>query len=141
ELALAAAALTDARDMLVELDREADRIDDAAAVILGERQIGDRQFAGQRQDLFRLGEQQAGIGHAGGLELLDDLLVGDPRVLLDLIEVEELLPGRGEILVSGEDRHQRAERQGAPDDEIAAQRVEEERRQLTYEVIEKLRKK
>src|SRR5205814_8447925 len=66
---------------------------------------------------------------AGGLELLDDLLVGDPRIFLDLVEVEQFLPRRGQVLVGGEDRHQRAERQTVLDDQIPAQRVEEERRQ------------
>src|SRR4029077_8106030 len=54
----------------------------------------------------------------------------------DLVEVEQLLPGRGQILVGGEDRHQRAERQIALDDQIAAQRIEEERRQLPNEIVE-----
>ena len=42
ELVLAAAALADDRDMLVERNCEADPVEDAAAVVLGERQIGDR---------------------------------------------------------------------------------------------------
>src|SRR5262249_3193785 len=97
------------------------------------------KLACQRHHLLGFGEQQVRIGHAGGLELLDDLLVSDPRVLLDLVEVEELLPGRGEILVGRNDRNERAERQGASDDEIAADRIEEERRQLVDQVVEELR--
>src|SRR4029077_19651915 len=108
-----------------------------ALIVLGERQIGDRQFAGQRHDFFRFGEQQRRVGHAGGLELLDDLLVGDPRVFLDLIEGQELVPRRGHVLVGGEDRDQRAERQVALDDQIAAQRIEEEWRQLPQKIVQK----
>ena len=126
--------------MLVELDREADRVDDAAAIVLGERQIGDRQLAGQRHDPLRLLEQQPGVGHAGGLELLDNLLVGDPGVFLDLVEVEQLLPRRSQILVGGKDRHQRAERQIALDDQIAADQEKQERGDVSDQIVEEFYK-
>ena len=123
ELVLAAAALADDRDMLVERRRKADAVEDAAAVVLGQRQIGDDQLAGQRRDALGLLEQQARIGHARRLELLDDLLVLDPRIFFLLVEIEQLLPRRGQVLVGGQHRHQRAERQAAADHQIAADRI------------------
>src|ERR1700733_4334715 len=89
-------------------------------------------------DRRRFGEQQVQIDHVGRLELLDDLVVGDPRVLVVLIKVEQLLPGRRQILVRGKHRDQRAARQIPPVDQTAAERIEEERGQLPYEVVEEL---
>ena len=53
KLALAAAALPDDRDVLVERDGKADAIENSAAVVFGERQVGDRQLAGERRTLYR----------------------------------------------------------------------------------------
>ncbi len=138
ELVLAAAALADDRDMLGGRDGEAHPVDDPRLLVLDERQVGDRHLADQRRHGGGLVEQQLGVDHPGRLELLDDLLVGDLRICLDLVVVEQLLPRRAEILVGGEHRDQRAERQAALDDQIAADREEEERRQLADEVVEEL---
>ena len=59
-------------------------------------------------------------------------------VFLDLVEVEELLPRVGELLVGGDDRHEGAEGQVALDHEVAADGVEEERRDLGDEVVGEL---
>src|SRR5437764_913036 len=58
--ALAGAALSDDRDMLVEPHSETHRIDDTAPVVLGQRYVGDRELARQRHHLLRLGEQELG---------------------------------------------------------------------------------
>src|SRR5216683_4023884 len=133
--------LADDRDMLGGPDHKTHRIDDPALVVLGERQIGNGHFAGQPRNGLGLIEQQPGIDHAGRLKLLDDLLVGDPRIFLDLVEVEQLLPRRGHLFDRGDDRHQRAQRQRAADDQIATQREKEKRRQLTDEIVKKFREK
>ena len=101
-------------------------------------QIADRQLALQPRDLAGLAQHQLGIGQPGRLKLFDDLLVFDPRVLFLLIEIEQFLPRRGHVLVGRQHRDQRAERQIAADYQIAADRIEEERRQLSDEVVEKL---
>ncbi len=136
QLALAAAALADDGDMTVDRHGKADPVENPAAVVLGERQIGDRELAfecGIR--VCGLVELQMRVDHSGRCELLDDLLVLDPRILLDLVEVEQLLPRRGQVLVGGEHRHQRAERQAAADHQIAADRIKEERGQLRDEIV------
>src|SRR5665213_711854 len=136
QLILAAAALADDRDMLVERQGKADRVDQPALIVAGERQIGDRQLAGKPRDRLRLGQQELGVEHVGRFELLDDLVVGEPRVLVVLVEVEQLLPRRRQILVRRQHRDQRAERQVAPDHQVAADR-EEERGELPDKVVEK----
>ena len=92
QIFLAAAGLADHRDMLVEREGEIDRIDGAPLVVAGERQIGDGQLAAEVRDRFRFGQQHLGIDHVGRRELLDDLVVGDPRVLVVLVEIQQLLP-------------------------------------------------
>ena len=76
------------RDVLVERDRKADPIEYPAAVVLGERQVGDSELAGKPRHTIGLREQQARVHHARRLELLDNLLVLDPGVLERLIEIE-----------------------------------------------------
>ena len=138
QLVLAAAALPDDREMLVERCGEADRVDDAAAVFFGERQIGDDDLAGERRHALRASSRQARIHQTGWLKLLDDLVVFDPRILEALVEIEQFLPWRRQILVGRKHRHQRPERKTAPDHQITADREKEERGQLAYEVVQEL---
>src|SRR6266851_4040399 len=138
ELMLAARALPDDGDMGVRREGEAHRVDDARPLVLGEAEIGGADLAGERRDLVRRIELPAIVDHALGLELLDDLLVLDLGVLQELVEIEQLGPRRGEVLVGGEDGDQGAEREIALDHQIAADRIEEERRQLGDEVVEEL---
>src|SRR6185312_8994341 len=74
----------------------------------------------------------------GRLELRHDLLVLDPHVLLRCVPVQKLLPRREDVLVCGEHRNERAERKVAANHEIAADRVEEERRDLREEIVQEL---
>jgi hypothetical protein len=127
QFALAAAALADDRDMFVKPQVERDGVDDAAAIILGQRQIADQDLALQPWNGFRLVEQQLRAGKPGRLELLDDLLVDDPRIFLVLVKVEQLLPRRGDVFVRRQHRYQRAEGQLAADHQVSADRVEKER--------------
>ena len=105
EFVLAAAALSDDSDVLGKRNREADPIENAAAVLLGKRQIDDRDFAGKGCRSLRLRHLQTGVDHSGGLKLFYDLLVFDTRILFDLIEIEQFFPGRGQILVCRQDRN------------------------------------
>ena len=89
---LAAAALPDDRDVLIDRNRKADGVEHAAAVVLGERQVGNGKLAGERRHPLGLVEQQANIHHVRRLELLDDLLVLDLGVLKRLIENQQLVP-------------------------------------------------
>ena len=73
-----------------------------------------------------------------GAELLDHLLVFDLRVLLLQIPVQQLLPWRRHVLVGGERGGERADCQLAVDHEVAADRVEEQRRKLIEEVVQEL---
>ena len=98
--------------------------------------IGRGDLAVQRLDLFRRFEQRALVEHIRNLELLDDLLVFDRHVLLVLIEVEQLLPRRRQVFISGEHRDQRAERELALDHKITADQKEQEWRKISDQIVE-----
>src|SRR4030095_6099483 len=66
------------------------------------------------------------------------LLVLYPDVLLRRIPQQQLFPRIEDVLVCTQDRDQRTEGQAALDHEVAADRVEEERRHLCEEVVEEL---
>src|SRR5437764_15004040 len=106
--------------MRAERKGEAEPVEKADAVAIDQTDIGQLDFALRRLDGAPLVEQQARVEHIGYMKLLDDLLVLDRDVLLVLVEIEQLLPGRRQFLVCREHRDQRAERQFARDDEIAA---------------------
>src|SRR5207302_10045369 len=115
EFALPAAALSDDRDMVGERNREADPIENAAAVLLGKSQINHRKFAAEGYRSLRLRHLQTGVDHSGGLELFYDLLVFDARILFDLVKIQQFLPRRGQILVCRQDCNQGAKREIAAD--------------------------
>jgi len=104
-----------------------------SALAVGQPRSGD--LADKRRYRLRRILEQLAIEHSRRIELRDDLLVLDAHVLLSRIPSEQLLPGAQDVLVGGEHRHQRAERQAALDHQIAASRVEEERRDLREEVV------
>ena len=87
---------------------------------------------------LRLGVDLLFVEHPRHLERLEEKLVLALGVFLDLVEVEELLPRVGELLVGGDDRHEGAEGQVVLDHEVAADGVEEERRDLGDEVVGEL---
>src|SRR5437763_2632372 len=132
---LAAIARPDQRDMSAERETEAESIEQADAVAVDQADIAEFDFALRRLDRA-LVEQETGIEHVGDLELLDDLLVLDRDILLVLVEIEQFLPRRRQLLIGGEHRHQRAERQFADNHEVAADHKKEERRQLVDQVVE-----
>ena len=136
KLQFSAVTVAEHRDMLAARDDEGHAGEAADAVVLA-AEVLDRQIAlGKVGCLRRFGGWT--VGHEiADVELRDDLFVTDTGVLLGLIEVEKFLPGRGKILVGGENCDQRAERQVAGDHQIAADRKKEERRQLGDEIIEK----
>ena len=82
--------------------------------------------------------QQLFLDHAGGLELLDELYELDACVLHALVVIEQFLPRRRQVLVGADHGDQGAERHVPHDDQIAADGIEEERRQLGDEIIEEL---
>jgi hypothetical protein len=86
--------LADHRYVSIEREIKRNAVEYPAATVLGERQIGDGEFAGQRSHRARLLEQEPRIDHACGAELLDDLLVGDLGSLEDLIKAEQFIPRR-----------------------------------------------
>jgi len=102
--------------MFASPDHDADSIDPADAVFVdvgygleGDVAVG---LCGQPGRFVVLGrEDQRGRDQTSRLEALDDLLVTNSAVLLCLIEVEELSPGGGHVLVGGQNRDQGAERE------------------------------
>ena len=115
EFAFPAAALSDDRDMVGERNREADPIENAAAVLLGKSQINHRKFAAEGYRSLRFRHLQTGVDHSGGLELFYDLLVFDARILFNLVKIQQFLPRRGQIFVCRQHRNQGAKRKIAAD--------------------------
>src|SRR4051812_17968374 len=85
-------------------------------------------------------KDQGSVDQTSRLEALDHLLVTNSAVLLRLIEVEELSPGGGHVLVGRKNRNKRAKRECPTDDEITADAVEEEWYKRVHEVVEELHK-
>ena len=140
ELLLAAAARADDGDMLVEAGGEGGAAHGLGNLVLGiggvlEGEPAVRRQGGQGLGLLHL---EGLVDHAGRVELLRHLVVFDPRVGLLLVVGEQLLPGRGHVLVGGEHGDHGAEAQAALDDQVAADRVEEEGGELGQEVVEEL---
>ena len=69
-------------------------------------------------------------------EMLGDLIVFHLNVETLLVPVDQLLQGRRQLAIGGDDGDELADVEGAAQGEIAADRVEEERRQLRQEIVE-----
>src|SRR5436309_5213031 len=105
---LAAIARPDQRDMRAEWEGDTDPVEQTDAIAVDQADIAEFNLALRRLDRLALFEQEPGIEHVGDLELLDDLLVLDRDVLLVLVEIEQFLPRRGQILIRRDHRYQRA---------------------------------
>ena len=92
-------------------------------------------------EVFGLRQLQTGVDHSAGLELFYDLLVFDPRILFNLIKIEEFLPRRRQILVCRQHRDQGAERKIAADNQISSDSIKEKRCELGNEIIEEFHEK
>ena len=135
-LQLAARRVADQRHMAVGRDLETDSVDKRLAV-LGVADIGRAEPAGEFGNAVGADDRLL-AAQARRRELGDHLVVLDPGVLANLVVVQQLLPGRRQVLVGGQDGDQGAQRKRAVDHEVAADRVEEERRDLGEEVVEEL---
>jgi hypothetical protein len=103
------------------------------AVSIHQPNIGGGNLAGERLDFFRLLEQQSSIEHIGDVELFDYLLVFDRDILLVLVKVEQFLPWGRQFLIGGNHRGQGADRELAFDDKVSADRIKEERGEISNE--------
>ena len=92
----------------------------------------------QRRYLPRLRLEERAVDHARRREAFGDRLPAQRHVRTLVVIGEQFLPGAGEVLVGRQRRHQRAHGHIAPDRQIAADGIEEEGRQLSDEVVEKL---
>ena len=79
-----------------------------ALVLLLEIEIGGHESTRDRLSGLRLRVDLLLVEHPRRLERFEEQLVLALRIFLDPIEVEELLPRIGELLVGGDHRHQRA---------------------------------
>ena len=70
--------------------------------------------------------------------MLHDLIVFDLHVESLLVPVDQLLQGRRQLPVGGDDGDELADIELPAQGEIAAHRIEEERRQLRREVVQEL---
>ena len=117
KLVLAAAALADDRDVLVERNAETDGVEDPTAIVLGERQISNDDLAGS--GVTRSGSSscsRASIMPSGwNCSTICSYLIWKSLGLL--IKIEQLLPRRGQVLVGEQhrERAQRKARRGSPD--------------------------
>src|SRR5690606_10969975 len=115
---LAAAGWPDDRHAFREPERERDAFEQRRAILdvahVDERHLTRRI---ERRHRLRLLELQPLVEESGWLELLDHLLVLDAGIFLLLVEEQQLLPGRGHILVGSEHGHERTERKITSDDQ------------------------
>ena len=140
ELLLAAAARADDGDMFAQAERQGGAAHRLGNLVLRISSILKHEPAFRpdlRQGLGLL-HLQCLVDHAGRIELLDDLVVFDARVGLLLVVGQQLLPGRGHVLVGGEHGDHGAEAEAALDDQVAADGVEEEGGELRQEIVEEL---
>ena len=138
ELLLAAAGGADDRDPRRQIDREAHAVEDRLAIVADQAEIADPQLAFGLERLLRIGALQRLVADARRVELSDHLLELDLRIPQQLVVGQQLLPGRVELLVRGDHRDQRAEREIAANHQIATDREEEERAELRQKVVEEL---
>ena len=68
--------------------------------------------------------------------MLDDLIVLHLHVEALLVPVDQLLQGRRQFAIGADDRDELADVEAAAQREIAADRVEEEGRELRQEIVE-----
>ena len=120
--------------------REAARVDDSSSVAPDSSRIDDAA----RGDLARRCAAassassfcSAGIEHLADRELLDDLRVLHLHVEALLVPVDQVLQRRGQLLVGGDDGDELADVEAAGDREVAADQVEDERRDLGEQVVD-----
>ena len=138
ELLPAAAGSTDQRDPGVRRDADRHAFEKAGPGIVTEGEAGSRDLALHPGAGRRRPELERLVEHPGGTELGDDLLVLDTGVFAALVVVEQLLPGRGEVLVGRDRGHQGANLEPPHDHEVAADGVEAERSEVVDRVVEEL---
>ena len=137
EMVLAAGGIADHGSGGLERHLEADLIENAVVGLVGQRQARDLEVALERRDLDR-GVLLSGGDHVGRLELFDDLVVLDLDVVAGLLPIQQLAHRAGQVLVGSDHGDQGTDVELAVDRQQAAGRVEDERRELTQEVVEKL---
>ena len=128
----------DHRHLRVGGDGERHAFEEARAGVVPEGEAGGRELARHPGARGRGAELERFVEHPRGAELGDHLLVLDPRVLAALVVVEELLPGRGEVLVGRDRGHQGPDLQPAQDHEVPADGVEAERPEVVDGVVQEL---
>ncbi len=139
--ALAAAGRADQRDVLARSQGQLDVIEGWGGPVEQDGRLAELVGAGQ-------GRQRLAGGVVPGelspeprrVEVRDDLLVLDPRVLLHLEEVDELAPRLVQLPVRLQERDQgsEVERVGMVDDEPPAREQEHELAELLQEVVDPL---
>ena len=126
------------RDVLRQVELEAQAIEDGLALVVGERDVDGAKRPVELGRRLGLVQHQGLVAQAGRGELHHDLLVLDLHVVHRLIVGQELAPGRGQVLLGAHHGNEGAQRDLALDHEIAADREEEEGAQLGDEVVEEL---
>ena len=117
---------------------EVHAVDDGDLVFVLQAQIGRRHLAVKRFEFVGVGILLVFIHQPLRLELADHLVIFDARIGLDLIIGQQCLPRRRQILIGRQHSDQRAQRYFVIDHQIAADREEEERRELGQQIVEKL---
>ena len=116
---------------------ERQALEQEAALRIRHAEVFDDELAGQgrvRQRRGRILRRAEPLGR----EMLHDLIVFDLHVEALLVPVDQLLQGRRQLPVGGDDGDELADIELPAQGEIAAHRIEEERRQLRQEVVQEL---
>ena len=139
--ALAAARRADQGDVLAGRQGELEVIQRVGPPVQHDAGLAEIVGAGQRRRPLRDGVVPGELpAEPRRIEVRDDLLVLDPRVLLQLEEVDQLAPRLVELPVRLEegDQDSEVERLGVVDDEPPAHEQEEELAELLQEVVDPL---
>src|SRR5207249_4511576 len=105
---------------------------------VGHRKVYRGESGIERSGALSIRRLKMWLHHAVDSELLVDLRVFHVHVLTDLIPVDQILQGPGEVFIGGDHRDELPDIEAALYDLIAADRIEQEWRHLREEVVEKL---
>ena len=100
--------------------------------------VAEHHITVERWHFFRLTIKQRAIDHTIGGKPLHDGFPAQRHVCTLVVIGQQFFPRAGQVLVRGKCRHKGADRHFTLDREVATNRVEEEGRELTDEVVEKL---
>ena len=122
-------------------DLDIDPVEYGHAVLINDCEIADRNITGKMGNFLRSCVKQLLINHAWLCKLFGDCAVTQADILNLAVIGQQFAPGRHQVLVRGQSRSERADRQLSLDNQISAYGQEQKRGQLIDEIVEKFHQK